>query len=167
MKPAGGRWSLSGAGSGISFDMEPPVQTDAIVRSATYPDATAIVALDPSARAQQSRANFIYRSITARTCYVAELNARIIGYGVLEYTFFEHGFIPLVLVAAEHRRQGVASALVRHMEKVCKTPKLFTTTAKANTTMQSLLKKLGYRRSGTIQNLSDGDPELVFFKKLR
>jgi hypothetical protein len=33
--------------------------------------------------------------------------------------------------------------------------------------MRSLLTKLGFEPSGIIENLDDGDPELVFFKRLR
>ena len=147
--------------------MEPPIKAGLIVRSATYPDATAIVALDPAAPSRQSRTNFIYRSITARTCYVAEIEGAIVGYGVLEYTFFDHGFIPLVLVEPSRRRQGIGMAIVQHMERTCKTPRLFATMPKSNIAIQGLLKKLGYRRSGTIQNLDDNGVELVFFKKVR
>jgi hypothetical protein len=32
--------------------------------------------------------------------------------------------------------------------------------------MQSLLKKLEYERSGIINNLDPGDPELIYFKKI-
>ena len=43
-------------------------------------------------------------------------------------------------------------------------PKLFTSTNRSNAPMQSLLAKLGYRPSGVIENLDEGDPELVYMK---
>jgi hypothetical protein len=33
--------------------------------------------------------------------------------------------------------------------------------------MQSLLQKLGYRHSGTIEDLDPGDPELFYSRQLR
>jgi hypothetical protein len=33
--------------------------------------------------------------------------------------------------------------------------------------MQRLLATLGFNRSGLIENLDEGDPELVYFKQLR
>ena len=32
--------------------------------------------------------------------------------------------------------------------------------------MQSLLSKLGFALSGVIENLDEGDPELVYFKRV-
>jgi len=49
----------------------------------------------------------------------------------------------------------------------CRTPKLFTSTNQSNVPMQGLLATLEFARSGLIENLDDGDPELVYFKRLR
>jgi len=57
--------------------------------------------------------------------------------------------------------------LVRHVEQECRTPKLFTSTNESNAPMRALLAKLGFSPSGVIENLDEGDPELVFFKRLR
>jgi len=44
---------------------------------------------------------------------------------------------------------------------------LFITTNLSNLPMQSLLVKLGYVLSGVIPYLDEGDPEIVYFKRLR
>ena len=70
----------------------------------------------------------------------------------------------------EERREFIrreVGALLRHMELCCRTPKLFTSTNQSNLSMQSLLAKLGYESSGLIHNLDEGDPEIVYFKRLR
>jgi hypothetical protein len=35
----------------------------------------------------------------------------------------------------------------------------------SNTIMQELFEKLGYIRSGYIENLDEGDPEIIYFKR--
>jgi hypothetical protein len=62
---------------------------------------------------------------------------------------------------------GAGEALVKHLESLCQTAKLFTSTNLSNLPMQSLLAKMGYILSGVIHNLDEGDPEIVYFKKLR
>jgi hypothetical protein len=57
--------------------------------------------------------------------------------------------------------------LLRHLESFCETSKLFISTNLSNLPMQSLLAKLVYVLSGVIHNLDEGDPELVYFKRLR
>ena len=73
----------------------------------------------------------------------------------------------MLYVHVDHRRSGTGAALLRHMESLCQTPKLFTSTNLSNLPMQSLLGKLEYELSGVIHNLDEGDPELVYFKRLR
>lgn len=45
--------------------------------------------------------------------------------------------------------------------------KLFTSTNLSNLPMQSLLSKSGYELSGVIHNLDVGDPEIVYYKRVR
>ena len=52
------------------------------------------------------------------------------------------------------------------MGSLCRTPKLFTSINLSNLGMQSLLAKSGYELSGVIHNLDEGDPELVYLKRL-
>jgi ribosomal protein S18 acetylase RimI-like enzyme len=86
---------------------------------------------------------------------------------VLNYSFYHNGFIDVLYVHTDHRRSGAGAALARHMESLCQTPKLFTSTNLSNLPMQSLLSKLGYELSGVIHNLDVGDPEIVYYKRLR
>jgi ribosomal protein S18 acetylase RimI-like enzyme len=76
------------------------------------------------------------------------------------------GSIALLMVHPEYHRQGVATALVKECESNCPANKLFTSTNESNTAMRLLLAKLGYARSGQIENLDEGDPELIFVKRL-
>ena len=134
------------------------------IRLAHKTDMHEISAFDQVAQQDQARVVFISEAIGARNCYVSQLDSKIIGYGMLEYSFYSYGFIAMLYVHPNFRRQGIGESLMLHMERECKTEKLFTSTNQSNKPMQVLLKKLGFQPSGIIENLDPGDPELIYFK---
>ncbi|MEX1032764.1 MAG: GNAT family N-acetyltransferase [Cellvibrionaceae bacterium] len=136
------------------------------IRDAGPGDRAAILEIDPVAQTDRDRVKFIERVLESALCLVAEDGSGILGYGVLEYTFFENGFISMVYVSDSARRKGVGTSLMKELASRCETLKLFTSTNESNSGMQGLLEKLGYARSGTIENLDPGDPELVYFQEL-
>ncbi|WTY09539.1 GNAT family N-acetyltransferase [Streptomyces canus] len=83
-----------------------------------------------------------------------------LGYSVLEYTFFEQGFVTMLMVAPSARRRGVGAHLLAAVETACTTPKLFTSTNVSNHPMQQLLQRAGWRPVGLLHGLDEGDPEL-------
>jgi ribosomal protein S18 acetylase RimI-like enzyme len=85
-----------------------------------------------------------------------------VGYSVLQYTFFEQGFLTMLLVAPTARRQGVGTQLLRATEAACTAPKLFTSTNVSNQPMQLLLQRAGWSPAGLLHGLDEGDPELVY-----
>ncbi|HEV2800906.1 MAG TPA: GNAT family N-acetyltransferase [Pyrinomonadaceae bacterium] len=137
------------------------------IRPAIENDIEALCLLDLIARQERERREFIRHEVVFGNCFVAVTNETVIGYGVLNYTFYYNGCIDMLYIHSEHRRRGAGEALLRHMESLCRTPKLFTSTNLSNLRMQSLLAKLDYELSGVIHNLDEGDPEIVYFKRLR
>lgn len=136
------------------------------IRKSVPDDFDAIVLFDHVAQKHVARRDFIMRSIEDEEAYVASQGSSIVGYAVFEYSFFDNGFISMFYIAPDHRHQGYGSALVQYIESICRTPKLFTSTNESNAIMQSLLEKLGFVRSGWIDNLDEGDPDLVYFKRI-
>jgi len=136
------------------------------VQLGTEDQIEAIWALDEIAGHNNERREFIQRAVAENICYVA-VGPEIVGYAVLNYSFFAQGFIAMLYVQQDWRRQGVGQILLEHLEKVCQTHKLFTSTNLSNLPMQRLLAKLNYRLSGVIHDLDEGDPELVYVKYLR
>lgn len=137
------------------------------VRAAGEEDADQILAFDEIAQGDPGRRDFIRRVVSAGTCYVAIDEARVRGYAVFDYTFFEQGFVALLYVSATARRHRVGSVLMQYLEDLCESPKLFTSTNLSNHPMQRLLARLGYKLSGVIHDLDEGDPELIYVKYLR
>jgi len=137
---------------------------DISIRAAHASDVDEIVDLDEIARVDPLRNRFIRDAVARGDCLVAELAGRVVGHGVLDYSFYGQGFIPLVYIRADCRRHGVGSELIKSLEARCATEKLFTSTNESNEPMQALLSLLGFEPSGIIHNLDPGDPEIVYFK---
>ncbi|MEJ5240934.1 MAG: GNAT family N-acetyltransferase [Anaerolineales bacterium] len=137
------------------------------IRLATNRDVDAICALDHVAQQNKQRHAFVERSVGAGNCVVIEVPHQIVGYGVLEYSFYGYGFIAMLYIHPEYRRQGAGMMLMQYLESICQTPKLFTSTNLSNLPMQSLLARLGYTLSGVIHHLDEEDPELVYVKYLK
>ena len=94
-------------------------------------------------------------------------DAPLLGYAILEYSFFDQGFLSMLYVAERARRLGVASTLVNFAENLCQRPKLFSSTNLSNAVMHALFARLRYTSCGIVTGLDEGDPELFYVKKLR
>lgn len=133
-------------------------------RLSTETDIEFICSFDHIAQQDNHRRAFIARSVAAACCHVAVMDKKVVGYGVIESSFFGQGFISMLHVHPAYRRRGVGMVLMQYLQSLCSTPKLFTSTNLSNLPMQSLLARLGYVLSGVVHNLDEGDPELVYFK---
>jgi ribosomal protein S18 acetylase RimI-like enzyme len=72
----------------------------------------------------------------------------------------------LLIVHPGYRRQGVGTAIIRRLENLCATKKFFTSTNQSNIPAQKTYEANGFIRSGYIENLDEGDPEIIYFKLL-
>jgi ribosomal protein S18 acetylase RimI-like enzyme len=138
-----------------------------VVEKATEKGLELIWALDRMVLGNSSRKDSLTNAVRAGRCLMAQVGDTIVGFGVLEQSFYGHGFISLLIVHPNHRRRGVATALIRHIESICPTKKLFTSTNESNSIAQRVFEALGFVRSGYIENLDEGDPEIIYFKRLR
>lgn len=133
---------------------------DAIaVRPAQKVDVAAVLEIDHVVE----RAGEVKRAVEEARCLVAEIGGELVGFCV-RGRFFGFDFLELLIVDVAHRRQGVGTVLIEEWERTAETPKLFTSTNVSNVPMQRLCESLGYVRSGFIDNLDEGDPEIVYFK---
>jgi ribosomal protein S18 acetylase RimI-like enzyme len=138
------------------------------VEKATPADQDAVGALDRLLVGLRDRGEALRDWIAKGECLVARApGGDIVGFVIASCSFFAQSFIALVVVHPEHRRQGVATALIHAVEAQSPTAKLFTSTNQSNLAMQAVCESLGFVRSGLIENLDEGDPEIIYFKRLR
>jgi GNAT superfamily N-acetyltransferase len=139
-----------------------------LIQRATGIHLDSIYGMDPQARSDAARREFIQRSVSFGNCYIGTVeDESLVGYAVLEYSFFSYGFVPLLYIGLDHRRQGHGLGLMKYLESYCRTPKLFTSANHSNIPMQMLLRKLAYKLSGVLHDLDENDPELIYCKSIR
>ena len=136
-----------------------------IVERASEDDLADVIAIDAT-QMGTARAAYLEQAVAQRGCYVAREGWAILGFAVLKRSFFDHYMIDLLVVHPAQRRRGAATALIRHLEQIVPEEKLFTSTNDSNAPMRALCEKLGFVESGWIDNLDEGDPEIVYFKRL-
>ncbi len=137
-----------------------------IIERASKQDFEHICALDETVIGSGRRRRQIAEAFARGECAVARVDGAVRGYVIADASFFEQGFVKLLIVHPEFRRRGLASALMRAAELDCQTGKLFTSTNQSNLAMQTLCERMGYVKSGLIENLDEGDPEIVYMKRL-
>ncbi|MET4577424.1 GNAT family N-acetyltransferase [Ottowia thiooxydans] len=141
-------------------------ETNLLLREARDSDLPDLVACDAYAQVHEARTHELRRWVEQQSCFVALMRDRPVGFFVLEHTFFGNGFIPLVCVAGAHQHQGIGQFLLAQAERLCSTPKLFTSTNASNSRAQDLFARAGFTASGTVGNLDESDSELIYFKAL-
>jgi ribosomal protein S18 acetylase RimI-like enzyme len=136
------------------------------VRKAVRSDIEDLLRLDTVAARDEGLSKKIRRWVKKGQARVAVLDAVVVGYGVLNHSFFGHPFIAMLYVDPAHRFNGIGAALMTQLERSAKTGKIFASASQSNASMKKLLSKLGYEISGIIQNLDVGGPELIYSKQL-
>ena len=128
------------------------------VRQATLDDLPALTAFDEWKVVTDAK-------IQSGHCFVAGFDDRPLAFGILDRSFLNRPVISVLFVHPDHRRAGLASALITHFESVTKEPKLWISTNIENLAMQGALHKHGYSLAGVINNLG-AIPELFYFKMI-
>jgi GNAT superfamily N-acetyltransferase len=108
--------------------------------------------------------DFIERALRESATIVAERDGRIVGYLIWDLRFFSRAFVWLVAADPAVRRHGLATRLIAAFEAATPGEPRFVSTNASNAPMHALLAKLGYVRSGQVENLDPGDPEVFYFK---
>jgi ribosomal protein S18 acetylase RimI-like enzyme len=137
-----------------------------IIERATSQDFEHICALDETVHQGEPRRRFIGEACAQGRIAVARVDEVIRGFVIFDESFFDQFMVRLLMVHPDFRRRGIATALMRAAELDCQTGKLFTSTNQSNLAMQRLCDRLGFIKSGYVENLDEGDPELIYVKLL-
>jgi ribosomal protein S18 acetylase RimI-like enzyme len=137
-----------------------------IIERASTEDFEHICALDETVYTGAPRRRFLGEACAHGHVAVARVDDVIRGFVISDESFFGQFFVRLLGVHPDFRRRGLATALMRAAELDCQTGKLFTSTNQSNVPMQQLCARLGFIKSGYIENLDEGDPELIYVKML-
>ncbi|HDR4420734.1 TPA: GNAT family N-acetyltransferase [Bacillus cereus] len=138
------------------------------VTKASINDLDAILHIDIDVIGNDSRRDYINKTINEGRCIIVKEDNSISGFLTYDTNFFDCTFLSLIIVSPTRRRRGYASSLLSYMLSHSPTQKIFSSTNKSNESMQKVFHSNGFIRSGMIENLDEGDPEIIFYtKKLR
>jgi ribosomal protein S18 acetylase RimI-like enzyme len=138
-----------------------------LIRRGTQADAPILKDLDTMVPIDPARGESIDQWLREDPVLVAEVDGRVVGYGVFDHGFFGQSNVAMLMIHREFRGRKLGEQLLRKLEELGDTPKFFVTTNQSNHRMQRLLSRMGYRPGGYIHELDPGDPELVFVKNIR
>ncbi|SCY05566.1 MULTISPECIES: GNAT family N-acetyltransferase [unclassified Lysinibacillus] len=135
------------------------------IKEARMEHLQALCTIDQKVIGDASRTEEIQQAIEEKRCLLYQSTDNIAGFLLFTNDFFGYSFISLVIVKPSDRRKGVASALMKAYMQMAKTSKVFSSTNQSNKRMQQLFHNLGFVKSGVIDNLDEGDPEIIYMKQ--
>ncbi|MGM0851154.1 MAG: GNAT family N-acetyltransferase [Bacillota bacterium] len=135
------------------------------VAYAQIDDLESLIQIDCQVIGNESRHEQIQEAILEKRCLVVREGETTAGFLIFNTHFFENTFVSLIIVSPEERRKGNASLLLKHVEEISPSDKIFSSTNRSNRQMQKTFQVNGYSQSGKIENLEPGDPEIVYYKQ--
>jgi ribosomal protein S18 acetylase RimI-like enzyme len=127
-------------------------------------DLDEIVKMDEEVIGNKSRREYIRKAIEEERCIVANDKNLIVGFLLFDTYFFECSFISLIIIRHTERRKGYATSLIEYFINISPTTKIFSSTNQSNQRMQEVFKANGFIQSGFIENLDEGDPEIIYYR---
>jgi len=125
-----------------------------------------VLGIDKEVIGNDSRKQYLKETIERNKCVVIKINSSIVGFLIYNTDFFDCSFISLVIVHPLERNKGYAKSMMEYFEKISSTKKVFSSTNQSNEKMRKLFLSIGYVESGFINNLDEGDPEIIYFKQI-
>jgi|GEM_PF-4709481 len=136
------------------------------IKKAVTSDLPKLVDFRQIAANGNDRIEEVKSAIVRGACWVYSEAGTTYGYAIMQNDFFGYPLIRLINVSEDHRRKGVASKLVRHLETASGADRMFLSSPENNAAMIGLLDRLGYQQCGEIHGVDDKAVELVFLKRL-
>jgi ribosomal protein S18 acetylase RimI-like enzyme len=138
-----------------------------VIRPAGPDDILPLQRLDSVVPDDPDRARAIARWIESGACLCATRDGVPVGYAVIGPHFFGQPILEMLMIDRSCRGQGIGRELIRRALAETAGPVLWASTNQSNLPMQGLLTELGFVRSGFVEGLDEGDPELIYRLGLR
>lgn len=131
-------------------------------------DLEYILEIDEFAQDNPARRRMIEKSLIDNRCWIVTDQAQVIAYAIFDYSYQKNqGFVHLVYVARDYRRQQVALDLLESLEGTCETPKIYTEIPVDNLAAQELFICAGYRvTKPPKRDYSRKDEGILFVKNI-
>jgi len=108
-----------------------------IIRLGKWDDSSAIKAIDSSIGSDPNRAELIDSSLEQGTVRVALDDSEIVGYSILNYSFFHRPTLEMLMVAESRRGAGIGRGLLREAQaSLGENHEIWTSTNESNGRMQ-------------------------------
>ncbi|WP_225218684.1 GNAT family N-acetyltransferase [Fictibacillus norfolkensis] len=134
------------------------------IHNAKKQDLYKIIELDKKMIGSDHRKEEINQAIKDEKCLIMFQEDEIAAFLIYHTHFFDCSFISLIMVDPAHQRKGLGSSLLTHMTKISPTNKLFSSTNESNESMKKTFIRNHFKKSGFVDNLDEGDPEIIYFK---
>ena len=99
---------------------------------------------------------------------VAEQDGTSVGYARIDFLWSAVPFIALIWVQAPHRKQGVGTAILEHVEERFRAgghEALFSSSQADEPEPQAWHRRMGFEDCGVIERINEGGVGEVFFRK--
>ncbi len=136
------------------------------IRHAQASDLPAVMELASGLLGPQRAGPFVRSHVERHHLLVADSGEAVVGVLAYRTDWFQCTLVSLVCVRQDLRRRGVARALVKAVEQMSPSPRLFSSTEETNAPSIRMHTALGFVPSGHIDNLPQGYRELFFYKRL-
>ena len=127
-------------------------------------DLDALVKIDIEVIGSDSRRKYIKRAIEEDRCIAIKNEFTFVGFLIFNTDFFDCSFISLIIIKPIDRRKGYATSLIEYFTSISPTKKIFSSTNQSNKRMQEVFKANEFIQSGFVDNLYEGDPEIIYYK---
>jgi len=100
---------------------------------------------------------------------VAEQDGESVGYARIEFLWSVVPFIALIWVLEPHRKQGVGTAILAHLEERFRAEgheALFSSSQADEPEPQAWHRRMGFEDCGVIERINEGGVGEVFFRKV-
>ncbi|MBY6036793.1 GNAT family N-acetyltransferase [Fictibacillus nanhaiensis] len=133
------------------------------IRLANDHDLEEIILVDKEMIGSDRRKEEIKEAIGQNQCVLVFSDSELAGFLLYHTHFFECCFISLVMIKPSHQRKGYAKSLLKYMAEHSPTQKVFSSTNQSNIAMQQVFTASDFIKSGFVDNLDEGDPEIIYF----